>query len=237
LSPQRVRRSYKSVAVAQGNSGYAVLLDGKPAKTPGGSPLEVPAAALADAIAEEWRAQTERLDPANMMLTGLANAAIDRAGSRRGDVIEHVLGFGRSDLVCYRAESPPALAARQIDLWDPLLAWARSQHGIRLIADAGISFVEQPADSALRMQALVSDLDDFALVALEAAASRTGSFVVALALVERHVDAEQAFAAAQLDELYQAEKWCRDPEAEGRRERQLSELKAVARFVWLLRQR
>jgi chaperone required for assembly of F1-ATPase len=234
MNEKPVRRSYKSVSIAQRGERFGVLLDGKPAQTPGGVPLAAPSRALAEAIAEEWRAQGERLDPQSMALTALANVAIDRVGAQRGTVVEHILRFGRSDLLCYRADTPPELQVCQNATWDPLLGWARTEHGIRLVADAGIAFIEQPADALVRMQEIVSPLDDFCVAALDWAAARTASFVLAFALIEGRVDADAAFAAAEFDPLFQAEKWGRDAEADARRERLLDELKAAERFVRLL---
>jgi chaperone required for assembly of F1-ATPase len=223
-------RFYKEAHFAEDGGDFVVLLDSKPAKTQRGARLVVPTRALAEAIAAEWNAQGERLDPARMPLTRLVNLAIDRVPDRRGEIVEHALGFGRTDLLCYRAEEPPELAARQRQIWDPLLRWALASHGIRLVSDRGIAYVEQPIDALVRMQEIVSGLDDFALVAFDTAATLSGSFVLALALCDRRVTAEEAFAAAQLDELYQAQKWGRDAEAEARRDRLLEELKTLDRF-------
>lgn len=228
------QRAYKEVRAAEQDGSFVVLLDSKPAKTPRGAPLRLPSRALADAIAAEWDAQGVRRDPATMPLTRLANLAIDRVPQRRGEVIEHILAFGRHDLICYRAESPPDLAVCQKETWDPLLAWALEKHGIRLVSDVSITHVEQPVDALLRMQEIVSGLDDFLLVALDSAAALAGSFVVALALCDRRVTAGEAFAAAQVDELYQASKWGHDTEAEARRERLRRELGSIERFVLLI---
>ena len=194
----------------------------------------MPGRALAEAIAGEWNAQNEKMDRSSMMLTAFANCAIDHVSSHRGAVIEHSLGFGRSDLLCYRADESE-LAGRQAALWDPLLVWAHTEHGIRFETDNGITFIEQPVDTLVRLQEIVADLDDFTLAAFDAAASLAGSFVIALALVEGQLNADEIFSAAQLDELYQAEKWGRDAEAESRRQQLLNELKAIERFVHLLR--
>ena len=169
-----------------------------------------------------------------MRLTALAGAALAQLPAQRGPVIEHILGYGRNELLSYRAAEPPELAARQGMHWGALLEWARTRHGIRLAADSGISFIEQPVDALVRMQEIVSALDDFELAALDTAATLAASFVVALALVERHIGAEEAFAVSHLDELFEAEKWGRDAEAESRRVRITAELKAVERFVSLL---
>lgn len=229
-----MKRFYRDVTVAEGEGGYAVLLDEAPAKTSQGAPLNTPSRSLAEAIAGEWRDQHERIDRATMPLTGLACAALDRMGRNRGQVIDHILGFGRSDLVCYRAETPVALAERQKALWDPLLDWALTRHGLRFMADAGVTYIEQPVDVIVRMQELVSALGDFRLAPFDLMASLTGSFVIALALLEGHLTADGAFAAAQLDEIYQAEKWGRDAEAEARRTHMLADLTAAERFVRLL---
>jgi chaperone required for assembly of F1-ATPase len=231
---RRSKRTYQTVSVVLSGDRFAVLLDGKPARV-GVAALELPARPLADAVAEEWRAQKDRLDSAHMRLTGLAVSALSRIASERGDVVEHVLGFGRSELLCYRAIEPPDLVALQKTHWEPLLQWAYSRHGIRLVADAGVSFIEQPVDALLRMQEIVSARDDFELAALDAAATLASSFVVAFALVERQIVAEEAFRSSYLDELYQAEKWGSDAEAQFRRGQILAELKAVEHFVSLLK--
>lgn len=230
------RRFHKDVAVREREGDYALLLDGRLAKTPHGAALVLPSHALAQAVASEWRAHGERLDVRGMGLTHLVYCAIDRVGRERGKVIDHTLAFGRSDLLCYRAESPPALAVRQAKMWDPLLAWAHDTFGLRLIADAGIAWIEQPADALVRIEELAAGLDDFRLAAFDAVANATGSFVLALALVKGHVGAERAFEAALLDELYQSETWGGDAEAEDRRHRLREELEAVERYLSLFRQ-
>jgi chaperone required for assembly of F1-ATPase len=230
------KRTYKAVAVGSSGEDYALLLEGKPANV-GLAALQLPTRVLAEAVAQEWREQEKRLDPARMPLTALAAFALNRIATARGDVIEHILGYGRNELLCYRAAEPPELAARQKASWDTLLEWAHTDHGIRLAADTGMSFIEEPVDALLRMQEIVSDLDDFQLAALDAAASLAASFVVALALIEQRIGAEEAFAVSHLDELYQAEKWGRDAAAESRRSHILEGLKAIERFVSLLKNR
>ena len=230
---RKLKRLYETVAVSPAGDHHAVFLDARPAKI-GSVPLELPTHALAEAVALEWREQEKGLNPERMRLTGLAGTALTQVAAVRGQVIEHILSFGHHELLCYRAAAPLELAERQKGMWDPLLEWVQARHGVRLIADSGISFIEQPVDAVLRMQAIVSGLDDFELAALDAAASLAASFVVALALMERHIGAEEAFSVSHLDELYQAEKWGSDPEAESRRACIVDELKAVERFVALL---
>jgi chaperone required for assembly of F1-ATPase len=233
MTPRRQARNYKTAEVQASGEAFAVALDGS-AATIGTAALRLPTRELAEAVAQEWRDQGAQLDPENMRLTRLAGAALTRLDRQRGAVIEHILGFGRNELVCYRAAEPPELAGRQKAQWDGLLEWAHSQQGIRFVADSGISFIEQPVDAQLRMQEVVSGRDDFELAALDAAATLTSSFVIALALADGNVNAEEAFAASHLDELFQAEKWGCDAEAEARRARTQAGLKAVERFVSLL---
>ncbi|HEX4158082.1 MAG TPA: ATP12 family protein [Rhizomicrobium sp.] len=230
---KQIKRFYKDVTVTERGDEYLVLLDGRPAKTLQGTVLSVPSQGLAVAIAAEWRDQREPIDHSAMPLTGLANSALDHVSQNRGQVIDRILGFGRSDLICYRADAPAALSERQKALWDPLLDWVRTKHGLRLMADAGVSYIEQPVDAIVRMQEIVAALEDFTLAPLDLAAALTGSFVIALALLQGRLTADEAFAAAELDEIFQAEKWGRDAEAEARRARQLEELKTAERFAQL----
>jgi chaperone required for assembly of F1-ATPase len=230
---RRPKRAYETVGIKPFEGGHAVLLDGQPAKI-GATVLRLPSRALAEAVADEWREEGKHLDPERMRLTGLAGEALARVPAQRGVVIEHILRHGRNELLCYRAAEPPELAARQKAQWDPLLQGIHASHGVRLVADSGISLIEQPVDALVRMQEIVSLRDDFELAALDVAASLCSSFVVALSLVERHIGAEEAFAVSHLDELFQAEKWGRDADAETRRAGIIAELKAVERFVSLL---
>lgn len=230
-----MKRFYKEVsASAAADGGHAMLLDGKPVKTPQRALLKLPNLPLAEAIADEWRGQGETIDPRSMPLTRLAFAAIDTVSANRGSVAEQVLRFGKSDLLCYRAEAPPELVARQTAAWDPLLDWLAETHGARLSTGAGIAFIEQPPDALLALEQAVWRHDDLALAGLHSAATITGSLVLALALSSARVTAADALALAMLDEDFQAEKWSRDPEEEMRRARLLCSLSTADRFLRLL---
>ena len=231
----RVAKFYKTVAVAEEAGAFVVQLDGRPVKTPARALLAVPTMKLAEAIAEEWRAQGELLDPATMPLTRLAYAAIDTAPHHHARIADEILGYGGSDLLCYRAEAPRALVARQAEAWDPLLDWAAERFGARLAVGAGIAFVEQSRESRDAFAAALMGRDDFTLVALHGAASLTGSLVLALAMVEARLSAEEAFALSRLDETFQSEAWGPDAEAEARAARLGQELAAIARFLRLAR--
>jgi chaperone required for assembly of F1-ATPase len=218
-----MKRFYKDVSVGEEGGAFRVLLDGKPAKS-----LVLPTRSLAEAIAEEWRGQGETVELAEMFVTRLATAGAD---ANRGHIAEQILSFGKSDLLCYRAEAPRELTVRQAEIWNPLLDWAHAKYGARFTVSTGIVFVEQPADTLLALEKAVWDRDDFALAALHAASAITGSLVLALALAERRLTAEQAFAASRLDEQFQAEKWGLDAEAEARAARLAGELAAAERFL------
>jgi chaperone required for assembly of F1-ATPase len=169
-----------------------------------------------------------------MPLTGLAHAALDLVPHHRGKVIEHILGFGRSDLLCYRADAPSELSARQARLWDPWLAWVADTHGVRLQTGTGVAFIEQPVDSGLGLEKLVCALGDYQLAALDRAASLTGSIVLGLAMLDGRLGAADAFAAAHVDEEFQSETWGRDVTAEARKAHLLAELAAAEHVLKLL---
>ena len=230
------KRLYEEVSVTNGPGGFTVLLDGKPIRTPASGQLTLPTKPLAEAVAEEWRGQIDTIRPDTMLLTKLANTAIDRVAANRGAVVEQILVFAKSDLVCYRAEAPEELVRRQADIWNPLLDWVQLRYGARLRSGTGIAFVEQQTEALDGLARGIAERDVFALVALHAAATLLGSAVVALALADSRLQPHDAFAAAQLDEIYQAEKWGVDREAEMPSRRKAAELLEIARFLRLLEQ-
>lgn len=230
-----MKRFYKTVkASAATDGGYTVLLDGKPVKTPKCAVLSLPNLPLAEAIAEEWRGQGETINAQIMPLTRLAFAAIDVAMPERSDIAGQVLKYARSDLLCYRAQDPPQLVGRQAAVWDPLLDWAAETYGERLRVGSGIHHVAQPAEAIAELETAIARYDEFELAALYTATTLTGSLVLGLALAEEEVSADEAFAAATLDETFQAEKWGRDAEEEKRRQHLQTELSAVEHFLRLL---
>ena len=187
--------------------GGAILLDGRAVRTPARAPLVLPTAALADAVAEEWRAVGEKVDPRAMPLTGFSNAAIDKVASDIAGFAAGLATYGETDLLCYRAESPPELAARQADIWDPLLDWARARYDIAFVVTAGIVHKAQPAETLARLSAAIAARTPFELAALSPVVSIGGSLVVALMLAEAAITPDAAFDATHLDELWQAELW------------------------------
>jgi chaperone required for assembly of F1-ATPase len=189
---------------------------------------------LAELVAGEWQTQGEVIDPPAMHLTRLSFGAIDGVKADRAKVANHALSFGGSDLLSYRADAPQELAVRQAAAWDPLLDWAAERHGARLNVTSGVGHIEQPAEALAALDRAVAAQSDFALSAVHAATMITGSLVLALALAEARITADQAFTAATIDETYQSEKWGLDLEAEQRRKRHAEELSAAERFLRLL---
>ena len=230
-----MKRIYQKAAPVPAAGGHAVVLDGRPAKTPGRRDLIVPSPALAAEIAAEWEAQQEEIRRETMPLTRLAGATIDRDAAQHGAVVRQVADYAGTDLVCYRAAHPPALAARQQAVWQPLLDWAAERYAAPLTVISGVIPSSQPAASLAAFTAAVAAYEDFALTALRAATAACGSLVIALALLEGRVDAGEAFAASQLDESFQIEAWGEDREQAQRRAALSAEIAAAARFLALLR--
>ena len=207
------KRFWKQAHVAQTPDGFAVHLDGRAIKTPAKAAFLVPTRAFAEAVAAEWDAQAEVVTPSTMPLTRLANSAIDTVSVNFAAVADMLADYGGCDLICYRAEGPPELVARQETAWDPLLDWAGFEMGAPLTPAAGVIHVAQPAGSLARMAEAVHALDPFRLAAFHDLVTISGSLVIALALIAGRLLPEDAWAAARIDEDWQAEHWGHDEEA------------------------
>jgi len=217
-------------------AGFRVLLDGRSVKTPAKAEMVLPKRALAEAIAAEWQAQGEEVEAHTLVLTGLAWTAIDLVRPNRERALAEFTNYAAHDLVCYRAEAPADLAARQREKWQPLLDWLARDLDAPLAVTAGVVSIEQPPKALAALREAVAARDDFELTALDAAATAAGSLTIALALAAGRIDAAAAFDAAQLDESYQIERWGEDPESTRRRAAIKADLDAVARFLALLRE-
>lgn len=232
-----MRRFWKQVSVvpADDGNGFYVMLDTRRLNTPGRAPLLLPGAALAQAVADEWRDAGETVDPRAMVLTGLANAALDRIAPDPAAFAAGLAAYGESDLLCYRADGPEALAARQAALWAPLLDWARERHGVAFEIVTGVMHRAQPPATLDRLSAAIAARDSFELAALSPIVTITGTLVGALALVEGGTDAEHLWRAAMVDEDWQAEQWGEDTLAAQARAHRRAEYDAAVRFLKLLR--
>ena len=228
-----MRRFWKEVQVVE-DDGFGIALDGRPVRTPARAELAVPTRALAEAIAGEWAAAGETIDPRAMPLTGLANAAIDRVAAGPDAFAAGLAKYGETDLLCYRADSPAALAERQEAIWGPLLAWALRRYDVDFVVTASTIYEPQPRATAERLAQAVSSLDFYRLAGLAPLVTIGGSLVAALAVLEGAVTPDRAWQAVSLDERWQLEQWGVDPEAEAALENRRSDFLAAARFLDLL---
>lgn len=225
------RRFYAAVETAPAPGGFGVLLDRRPVRTPGKAALCVPTAALAEAIAAEWAGQGAEIVPAAMPLTRLANVAIDRTPLTRDALIGQVRAYAGTDLLCYRAARPQGLVARQSQLWDPPLAWARHALGAHLVVTDGALAVPQDDAALSALAGAAAAADDFALTAIAHGAGLTGSAVLALGLALGALDAEAAHACAFLEEAWQIAVWGADEEAVRRGDLLRAEIEALAQWM------
>ena len=229
-----MKRFWKSAAAIRAEGGFAISLDGRPVRTPARAELIVPGRQLADAIAQEWASQPDDFDPRQMPLTGLANAAIDRVAPDPAAFADGLARYAETDLTCYRAAEPDELVARQAEHWDRLLDWARGRYDIHFELVTGIIHRPQPRPTLERLTAAVRALDPFRLAGLSPLVTIGGSLIAGLAVLSGDLDAETAFAATHLDELWQAEQWGEDALAAQARAHRQRDFMAAARFLDLL---
>ena len=228
---KRRKRVYKTVAVTPGEAGFTVTLDGRVLHTPGRARLETPAQALADAVAGEWDAQGEYIDPLTMPLTKLLNTSLDRVAPNPSAIITELIKYTDGDMLCYRAQSPAALVERQTTVWQPVLDWLEAKHGLYLEAGEGLMPIAQAAGVPEKMQALLLDLDVPHLTAVQATASLTSSLALSLALAHRHLNGAEVAAAAVLDESWQLEQWGQDKEALARIASLNADIQSIETFL------
>ncbi len=229
------KRFYKSAATAERDGGFAVTLDGRSVKTPGRKrELVVPDAALAETIAEEWNRQGEHIDPATMPLTRLVNSAIEAVSERMTEVRDDIVAFAGSDLLCYRAETPAALVARQKAAWDPVLAWAKQTLAADFKVQHGLMPIDQPVEATQAIAETLTDLDALCLSAVHILTTITGSAILAVAYLKGRLTADEVWAAATIDEMWQREQWGQDDEAQAHTAKRLAEFTAASLCLRLL---
>lgn len=235
MTAKTIERFYKTTGTHPTDGGYSVVLDERTVKTPHArAALVVPTEALAQALAEEWDAQGEKVRPDQMPLTALAFTAHDVAVPRRDDLVEGIARYADTDLVCYRAPEPQELADREQALWQPLLDWIALTYDARLNTTTGILPIEQPAPAKQAIARAVGELDAMRLAALSSSVHASGSVVVALALLEGKLDAVSAFETAEVERTYQIEQWGEDAEAKQERDSLKRDLDAAERFLSFL---
>ena len=229
-----MKRFWKEVTVEPEGDGWTIELDERPVKTPARAALVVPTSVLADRIADEWREVADTIDPREMPLTGLANAAIDRVAPDRHAFAQGLARYAEADLLCYRAEGPRALVALQQQQWDGLLDWARRRYDVDFVVTAGIVHVAQPPATISRLSHAVAAFDPFQLAGLSPLVTVGSSVITALAVVEKAISADAAWAAVTVDECWQLDQWGADAEAEAVLENRRSDFLSGARFLDLL---
>lgn len=229
------KRFYERAAASDtaDEGGFAVLLDGKPVRTPARRLLAAPSRALAQAIVDEWNAQAEVIDPARMPLTRLANAVIDAVADRPVPVTDEIAKYLGSDLLLYRADAPEGLVAREAQMWDPVLSWARDELGALFMQVQGVMHAAQLEEAIAAARAAIPT-DIWRLGAVSVITTLTGSALLALALAHRAIDAERAWAAAHVDEDWQMAQWGEDALALERRAYRHAEMQAAAKVLQLL---
>jgi chaperone required for assembly of F1-ATPase len=232
-APQR-KRFYTSAGVAEADGGFAVTLDSKPVRTPSGRQVVAPTRGIAEAIAAEWNAQDEMIDPLTMPLTRFANSVVEAVADRVDAVADDVAKYLGTDLLFYRAGHPEALVAKEAAHWDPILFWAADTLGAHFILAEGIVHVAQPEQAVAAARGAFPD-DPWSIAALHVVTTLTGSALLALALAHGVRDAEQVWAAAHVDEDWNIEKWGMDEEVAARRAARLVDFQAAVRILTALK--
>jgi len=214
MSDWQPKRFWKTAKAVAAQDGFAVQLDSRPVRTPAKAPLILPSKAMAEAVATEWDAQEEKVNPLTMPVTRGANAAIDKVRTQRGEVIALLAEYGDSDLLCYRAAGPEDLVVLQAKAWDPMLDWAADTFGARLFVGQGVMHVAQRPEALQSLRAELTKLSDFELAAAHDLISLSGSLVLALAVMHDAMEPDEAWGASRVDEEFQISQWGRDEEAE-----------------------
>lgn len=214
MSEWKARRFWSTVTVVEADGGFAITLDARPVKTPAKRALVLPTRGFADAVAAEWEAQDAEINPQTMPFTRTANAALDKVAVQHAEVADMLAAYGDSDLLCYRADQPAELVARQSQVWDPMLDWAAETLGARLEARAGVMHVPQDPAALARLRAQVHAMSAFQLAAFHDLVSLSGSLILAFAATQDVASPDSIWDTSRLDEIWQAQQWGSDDEAE-----------------------
>ncbi len=225
------KRFYKQVEVGENDAGFDIRLDGRIVKTPLKRTFAVPSRDMADAIAAEWDAQDTHIDPSTMIVSRLANTAVDRVRDDEARIVSELRDFAGSDLVCYRAATPDPLVTRQAKHWDQVLDWVKATHGVRFICVEGIVHHTQPEEALAAISGALTAEDEFRLTAIHNIATLTGSTLMAMMTAAGALSGEAAWAAAHADEDWQIEQWGSDEEAEARRAARKLDFDATIQFL------
>ena len=233
MAEWQAKRFWKAADVRPAEGGWEVALDDRPLRTPGKRPLILPTQALALAVADEWDAQTDVINPLVMPLTRAANSAIEKVTPQKDAVAEMLAEYGGTDLLSYRADEPQSLIDLQAEGWDPLIDWSATDLGAPMAITHGVAPVPQDPASLARLRAHVDGLDAFGLTALHDLVTLPGSLILGLAVINGRLTADQAHALSRIDEEYQASRWGRDEDADAAAAGRRDAMRAAERF-WAL---
>lgn len=228
------KKFYTAVAVEQQDNAFTVLLDGRSVRTPQRAAFMVPTHALAEAVAAEWRQQSDVINPETMPLTKLCNSTLDGVCANRDLVIDDIANYANHDAICYRADTPDELVARQTEALDPVIDWAEQTLGVRWMCTVGVMPVVQPASCAQAVRAALADVTAFHIAVLHQLTTLTGSALLALAYQHQVLSFDRMWQAAHIDEDFQIERWGQDSEAEARRQQRHHEAAAADRLFKLV---
>jgi chaperone required for assembly of F1-ATPase len=229
-----MKRLFKDVVVASTGDSFSISLDDRLLRTPNSENYDLPTSSLAAEIAAEWQAQETEINLKSMPLTLIAGTAVDRVAPMLEEIVEEVIRYATTDLLCYRASEPAELVAKQTATWQPILDWASDNLGVSLKVTEGVVPIEQDSELTEALRARLAVYDHFKVAATHILTGALGSIFLALAVVENHIDVEQALETSQLDEIFQAGKWGTDNEAAERREAVRAEAVEAVRFLTLL---
>jgi chaperone required for assembly of F1-ATPase len=234
MKPTLPKRFYKLAAIEERDGLFVLTLDGRPAKTPTKKLLAVPSRTLGEALAAEWAGQGDEVDPSTMPITRIVNSTIDGVEPRQAEVVDDLVRYAGSDMLCYRAADPERLARAQEAAWRPVLDWANDTHGARFTLAEGVMHVDQPTEAVAAIRHAIEQIESpFALAALHVMTTLSGSVLLALAHAQGCIDADAAWSAAHVDEIFQEGLWGEDHEAMERRRRRKADFDAASRVYRL----
>lgn len=225
------KRFWTDVTIEEVSGGFRVLLDGRAVKSPGRRALDLPSLPMAEAMAEEWRAQTDTIDPATMPVTRSANSALDQTAPQREGVIDSLAAYGETDLLCHRATEPSALVKRQAAAWDPLLNWSAAHLRAEMAITQGILPTEQSAESLAKLRSAVANYGNFGLTGLYDLIQLSGSIIIGLAVAQARISAAEGWEVSRIDEAWQIEQWGADEEADAQCSRRQAAFFHASQFL------
>lgn len=222
--------------VVDHDGAFALHRDGRFLMTPAGRPYVLPTQGLALAIAQEWRAQGEKVIPSTMPLTQLAATAFDVVSKDRPKALRGLIAYADSDLLCHYAKEPEALAEKQRQLWQPVLDWCAKRYTVRFVTGCGVMPIKQHPETVPAVMTILEVMDDFFLAGVSCATDASGSLVLGLALAEAFKSADEVFEASVLDALHQAVRWGEDPVTQARHAALLNDLSSCEQWFALLKE-